>query len=124
MNGRENLYRLQHWQLAERQRYLDDLELLAARLRADVENLNREVDDAASSDTNAEMRTAYPLFVAPLLDRRAKLERTLAEIETQVAEARGAVAQAQQEVRVSEGAVAHRGFKFDDRRVRRSRRTA
>ena len=45
MNGRQNLYRLQHWLLAERQRYLDDLEALAARLRADVENLALEIDE-------------------------------------------------------------------------------
>src|SRR5579864_5601532 len=70
MNGRQNLYRLQHWLLAERQRYLGDLETLAARLRADVENLAREINEAGSSRASAELKAVYPMFVGPLVERR------------------------------------------------------
>jgi hypothetical protein len=124
MNGRQNLYRLQHWLLAERQRYLDDLEVLAARLRADVENLAGEIEEAGSSEANAELKAVYPMFIAPLLERRDKLVRTIAEIETQIVEARESVATSQQEVKIFEASTAYRGFTFEDRRIRRTRRTA
>jgi hypothetical protein len=121
MNGRQNHYRMQHWQLAERQRYLADLESLAARLRSDVETLNREIDEAAASEPN-DRRGVLPFFVGPLLERRDKLVRTVAEVDAQIAEAREAVATAEQEAKVFAGSVAYRGFTFEDRRVRRSRR--
>jgi hypothetical protein len=123
MNGRQNTYRLQHWHLAERQRYLSDLELLAARLRADVEELAREISEAGGPGSDAEMRAAYPLFLGPLLERREKLVGTIAEIDAQIAEARDVVATAQQEVKLFAGSVAYRGFSFEDRRVRRNRRS-
>jgi hypothetical protein len=124
MNGRQNTYRLQHWQLAERQRYLADLESLAAKLRADVEDLSREVDASASvPSANPERGDARALIVGPLLERRDKLVRTIAEVDAQLVEAREAVAAAQQEVKLYDGSVAYRGFTFEDRRVRRSRRS-
>jgi chromosome segregation ATPase len=123
MNGRQNTYRLQHWQLAERQRYLSDLESLAAKLRADVEDLSREVDASASAPpASPDRRDARALVVGPLLERRDKLVRTIAEVDAQLAEARETVAAAQQEVKLYDGSVAYRGFTFEDRRVRRSRR--
>jgi hypothetical protein len=122
MSGRQNLYRLQHWLLAERQRYLDDLEELAARLRVDVENLDREIDEAGSSQASAEFKAVYPMFIAPLLERRDKLVGTIAEIDAQIDEAREAVATSQQEVKVFDASSAYRGFSFDDRRIRRTRR--
>jgi hypothetical protein len=124
MNGRQNLYRLQHWMLAERQRYLADLEVLASRLRTDVENLAGEIDEAGSSKASAEIKAVYPMAVGPLVERRDKLVRTIAEIEEQIVEARDAVAVSQQEVKIFEAANAHRGFSFEDRRIRRTRRSA
>src|SRR5579864_7071272 len=103
MNGRQNLYRLQHWLLAERQRYLGDLETLAARLRADVENLSREILEGAGSAVNAELKAVYPMFVGPLIERRDKLVGTIAEIDAQIVEAHEAVATSQQELKVFEG---------------------
>ena len=121
MNGRHNTFRMQHWQLAERQRYLADLESLAARLRIDVDELTREIGRSSGSgeDLPNEVRA---LFVGPLIERREKLARTIAEVDAQLEEARAVVATAQQEVRLFEGSVAYRGFTFEDRRVRRSRR--
>jgi hypothetical protein len=114
MNGRQNTFRLQHWQLAERQRYLADLESLALRLRADVDELNREIERSGAAE---------PVSVAALAERRDKLVGTISEVDGQVAEAREAVASAQQEVKVFEGSGAYRGFTFEDRRVRRTRRS-
>jgi hypothetical protein len=98
MSGRQNLYRMQYWQLAERQRYLVDLEALAARLRADIDDLTRDIDAAGNAKTGSDRRIGFPLFVGPLLERRDKLVGTVAEIDARIDEARQAVAAAQQEV--------------------------
>jgi len=123
MNGRHNLYRMQHWQLAERQRYLADLEALAVRLLADVEALGREIDEAAAAKPGRSARGVSPLYVGALLERRDKLVRTVAEVDGQIVEAREAVSTTQQEMKVFEGTIAYRGFSFEERRVRRSRRS-
>jgi flagellar protein FliJ len=123
MNSRNNFHRTQQWQLAERQRYLADLEALGEKLRADVERLREEIDQAGGDravPTNARLD---PLFIRPLIDRREKLLRSIGEIDAQIDEARGALLSAQQEARLVEGGMVHRGFKFEDRLTRRSRRS-
>jgi flagellar biosynthesis chaperone FliJ len=123
MNGRSNTFRLQHWQLAERQRYLSELESLSARLRDDVERLREEIDQAGGADAVPSNRRIDPLFIRPLLDRRDKLLRSITEIDAQIEEARQAVTAAQQEMRLVEGTLVHRGLKFEDRLTRRARRS-
>jgi flagellar protein FliJ len=123
MNGRSNTYRLQQWQLAERQRYLNELESLGGRLRADVERLREEIDRAGGPDAVPSNSRIDPLFIRPLLDRRDKLMGSIAEIDRQIAEAREAVTAAQQEMKLVEGTVVHHGLKFEDRVTRRARRS-
>jgi len=122
MNSRNNVHRVQQWQLAERQRYLGELESLGERLRADVERLHEEIDEAggAAVPTN---RRLDPLFIRPLLDRRDKLLGSIAEIDTQIAEARDAVTTARQEAKLVEASLVHRGFRFEERLTRRARRS-
>jgi flagellar protein FliJ len=116
MNARQNLYRQQHWQLAERQRYLAELESLAERLRVDTERMKGEIDQAGVTD---ETSRVHSVFVRPLIDRRDKLQRSVAEIDVQIAEARAAVAAAQQEMKLLEGPLAQRGFTLGDPRPTR-----
>jgi hypothetical protein len=121
MNGRNNFPRQHHWQLAERQRYLTELESLAERLRADVDRLCAEIDEAGGADAVPSNSRIDPLFLRPLLDRRDKMLRSISEIEVQIAEARAAVTSSQQEVRLVEGTLVHR--RFEDRLTRRARRS-
>jgi len=124
MNGRNNFYRLQHWQLAERQRYLAELQSLDARLRADVERLREEVDQAGGAKRVSAGSRIDPLFIRPLLDRRDKLLRSIAEIEAQIVEAQAAVVSAEQEMKLLEGTSrVPGGVKFEERMTRRSRRS-
>jgi hypothetical protein len=118
MHARRNFYRQQHWQLAERQRYLADLESLAERLRADVDRMNGEIDQAGGA---IEPGRVGGVFIRPLIARRDKLQRSLAEIETQIADARATVAAAQQEMRLVEGSQVRGGFAVDEARSRRAR---
>jgi flagellar FliJ protein len=121
MNSRNNLQLAQQWQLAERQRYLTELESLGDRLRIDVDRLREEIDRSGGDalPTNSKVD---PLYIRPLLDRRDKLMRSITEIDAQIAEARAAVIAAQQEAKLVEGALAHRGFRFEERMTRRARR--
>jgi flagellar FliJ protein len=121
MNSRSSVHRVQQWQLAERQRYLSELEALGDRLRADVERLHEEIDQAGGAVPAN--RRLDPLFIRPLLDRRDKLLGSIAEIDSQIAEARDAVTTAQQEARLVEGSLVHRGLRFEERLTRRARRS-
>jgi chromosome segregation ATPase len=122
MNSRSGVHRTQQWQLAERQRYLSDLEALSDRLRADIETLRAEIEDAGGDAAAPTHSRLDPFLIRPLLERRDKLMRSIGEIEVQIDEARAALASAQQEARLVEGALVHRGLKFEDRLTRRTRR--
>jgi flagellar protein FliJ len=123
MNSRNSFRRTQQWQLAERQRYLSELESLGEKLRADIERLNAEIELAGGAEAVPTNSQLDPLFIRPLLDRREKLQRSVSEADEQIVEARAAVAAAQQETKLIEGALAHRGLKFEDRLTRRARRS-
>ncbi|HXC29433.1 MAG TPA: hypothetical protein VNV38_15865 [Stellaceae bacterium] len=123
MNSRSNFHRTQQWQLAERQRYLAELEVLGERLRADVERLHAEIDEAGGPDAVPSNRQHDPLFLRPLIDRQEKLARSVAEVDAQIVEARAAVASAQQEMKLVEGALVHRSLRFEERLTRRARRS-
>jgi hypothetical protein len=122
MNSRNNFHRTQQWHLAERQRYLTELEALRERLRADAETLAAEIDEAGGIDALPSNRRLDPLFIRPLVDRREKLLVSIAEVDAQIVEARAAVAAAQQEAKLVEGGMVHRGLRFEDRLTRRARR--
>jgi hypothetical protein len=123
MNGRNNFFRLQHWQLAERQRYLTELESLGERLRADVARLRDEIDQAGGADLLRANGLTDPLFIRPLLERRDKLVRSITEIDAQIVDARVAVLASQQEMKLVEGTLVHRTRRFDERLTRRARRS-
>ena len=122
MNSRSNFHRTQQWQLAERQRYLTELESLGEKLRADVENLAAEIDQAGSAGALPANSMLDRLFIRPLVDRREKLLVSIADVDAQITEARTALAAAQQEAKLVEGGMVHRGLNFDDRLTRRARR--
>jgi hypothetical protein len=123
MNSRSNFHRVQQWQLGERQRYLSELEALGERLRADVDRLREEIDQAGGDDAVPTNRRLDPLFIRPLIDRRDKLLRSIAEVDAQIVEARAAVTTAQQEVKLVEGSLVHRSLRFEERLTRRARRS-
>jgi chromosome segregation ATPase len=90
MSVLENRLRRHRRACEERQRYLAQLELLGERLRAD---LGRLVAESGSAQADGGSRAG------PLLERQGRLERSLAEIEGQVAAAREALAEAEQDLR-------------------------
>jgi hypothetical protein len=108
----ENLLRAQRRRCEEQRRYLAELEELAERLRTDAMRLGAAIDDGAG-DRHAPARGVL---------RRAKVERSIAVIETQMGSAAAALAAAEAQLRQSEHAVAQRGRAGEFAAARRGRR--
>jgi hypothetical protein len=124
MSVRENLLRLHRWRLQERQEYLAGLESLMERLRADAARLREEIAESEAVTGYAANRGGPLRYLVPLIERRTKIERSMAEIEAQIAEARELVETAQQEVKHAEngaGANPSSGPMRVSRRTRRER---
>jgi flagellar protein FliJ len=121
MSIAENILRLRRWQLDERRRHLSELETLSVRLRADLERLKAHIDEDAKIQRRAGQDIAAPgPFGERLIERRNKLDRSIAEIEAQTAETRADVAAAESELGHHELAAAHRASVIT-RRTRRDR---
>lgn len=122
MSVRENLLRLHRWRLQERQDYLAGLESLMERLRADAARLREEVAESERANGRVASGDDPPPYLAPLIERRTRIERSMAEIEAQIGEAREMVEAARQEVKHAEsgvGAYAQPGPMRVTRRTRR-----
>jgi hypothetical protein len=122
----ENLLRLHRWQLEERRRYLGELESLAERLRADALRLTTANDPRVERpDPDRTVDAGSGAFERKSVERRVRLEHSLAEIEAEIVEARGAVAEAETEAAHYELAAAQRtsarpGAILRGRRLRQS----
>ncbi|HZT87293.1 MAG TPA: flagellar FliJ family protein [Stellaceae bacterium] len=125
MSALKTLIRTHRWQLDERRRYLVDLETLAARLRADAVRLHEEAEaEARAAGLSPEAATAYPGFVRSLIERRRQLDRSVAEVDAQIAEARLAVSAAFEELKRYELVAANRERENRRRLAQRDQRDA
>jgi flagellar export protein FliJ len=105
----ESLIRLHRWQLDERRRQVADLDTLAAKLRQEGARLvaEQKTEQSIAADST-EAATAYGSYARRLVERRQKLEQSLASVEQQIVVARVALADAYQEVKRYEIAAANR----------------
>ena len=122
MSVRENLLRLHRWRLQERQDYLAGLESLMERLRADAARLQEEVAESERANGRVANADDPPPYLAPLIERRTRIERSMAEIEAQIGEAREMVEAARQEVKHAESSVGPHAQPGPMRVTRRTRR--
>jgi flagellar protein FliJ len=123
MSALDTLIRVHRWQLDERRRYLTGLDALAMRLRADAQRLQDEADaEARAAGLSLDAASAYPRFFRALLERRREIERSIAEVDAQIVEAREAVSVAFQEVKRYELAAANRYRERRRRIVQREQR--
>ena len=115
MSVLENLLRWHRRDCEDRRRYAAELELLAERLRADAGRVRGEMEAAGGEG---------PPGPEPLAERCHKLERSVAELDGQVAAARAALAAAEEQLKLYERAVADRagGAALSDRRLARRAR--
>jgi chromosome segregation ATPase len=113
----ETMIRVQRWQLDERRQQLAELERLAEKLRGEARRLVEELaaeQRAATQSTEAGF--AYAGYAKAMVDRQARLQDSLAEVDGQIAQARDALAEAFAEMKRYEMAQAGR--------VRRARASA
>ena len=109
MSSLDTLIKLHRWQLDEQRRKVTEFENLAEKLRAELQRLDGEeqFEQRVAGDSH-EANYAYSGYAKSLIDRRAKLARSIEETEQQIVEARAALADAYAEVKRYEIAAANR----------------
>jgi len=124
MSAVESLVRLHRWQLDERRRQLADLDLLAEKLRREKARLaEEETAEQQAAAASLEAATAYGSFARALIDRRQKIEQSIIAVEQQIASAREALAEAFQETKRYEIALANRTAQRRKRIEQKQQRT-
>ena len=124
MSAIDSLVRLHRWQLDEHRRQLADLDLLAQKLRAEKLRLaEEEASEQNAAGASLEAATAYGGFARHLIERREKIEQSIAAVEQQIATAREALAETYQEVKRYEIALANRVTQRRKRSERQQQRT-
>ena len=109
MSSLDTLIKLHRWQLDEQRRKVAEIESLAGKLRAELQRLEAEEQfEQQVAGGSHEANFAYGGFAKALIDRRAKLRRSIAETEQQILEARAALTDAYAEVKRYEIAAANR----------------
>ncbi len=100
MKSMRQLVRLHRWKLNERRQKLVELEELAVKMRREIDRLDeRMTAESRTAEASAEIAIAYPSYVSAMLDRRKKLDHSIAEVELSVAQARDEVSEAFQELK-------------------------
>ena len=105
MTALDQLVRLHRWNLDEKRQKLAELERLRARLLGNIETLEvelaREQAAAMQSDTAS---LSLPVYVKTTIDRRRKIEDSIADVDRTIATARDEIAKAFQECKKYETA--------------------
>ncbi len=109
MSTLDSLIRLHRWQVDERRRQVAELEALSARLRGELVRLADErAREQSAAGASFLAQHVYPGYIRRALERQKTLERSLAEAEAQILQARDALAEAFQELKRYEIAAANR----------------
>ena len=109
MSSLDTLIKLHRWQLDEQRRKVAEFENLVGKLRAELQRLDGEeqFEQRVAGDSH-EANYAYSGYAKSLIDRRAKLTRSIEETEQQSIKARATLAAAYAEVKRYEIAAANR----------------
>jgi flagellar export protein FliJ len=84
--------RLHKWTVDEAQRQLGELVRLGDRLRQDLADLGAEaLSEQAAASQSLEASMTYGAYAERLIERREKLNRSIAEVEGQIEQARDAL---------------------------------
>jgi flagellar export protein FliJ len=100
MSALGSLVRVHNWALNEKRQTLAGLEELADKMRADLEDLEADLQsERCAAAGSIEGTIAFPAFVAAALERRKKLRASIANIELAIESARAEVREAFEEVK-------------------------
>jgi flagellar protein FliJ len=105
----DTLIRLHRWQVDEQRRQVAELEGFAEKLREQLVRLAEErAMEQQAAGANYLASHVYPGYIRRAMQRQKTLEQSLAETEQQIAQARDALAEAFQELKRYEVALANR----------------
>ncbi len=100
MKGLDGLIRLHKWKLDEKRQVLAELERLAARLRQELLDLEREVaEEQKIAKSSPEAMASYGQYANAVIARRNKLTQSQSEVEQRMRGALEEVTQAFRELK-------------------------
>jgi flagellar export protein FliJ len=109
MSGLDQLMRLQRWTLDEKRRRAGDLELLIERLIQDISHLDAAVErEIEASRANLELQRVLPGYRQVMKDRRARLDRSLTDLRSELDKLREQITEAFSELKKTEQTVKNR----------------
>ena len=98
MKNLDSIIRLHQWQLDEKRLKVSELERLATRFRAEIEELEKSLkQEQEVAKRNTDAATGYGNYAVAVVARRDKLKQSLAGLENEMAHAVEEVAVAFQE---------------------------
>jgi len=101
----DQLVRLHRWTLDEKRQKLAELERFRAKMIMNIESLEAELArEQAAADRSEVTSMSLPAFIKATIDRRRKIENSIAEIDRSIAAAREEITQAFQEFKKYETA--------------------
>lgn len=114
MTAFDSLLRISRWHLDEKRQKLAELERLAERLRQDLQRLDDGIAaERRLAEADNEARRVYPAFLQAEMQRRRRLEQSIADVEQEIDSAREDVNEAFRELKKYELAKTN-----EDNRVR------
>lgn len=120
MSALDQLVRLHGWTLDERRRKVADLEQLSDRLKSDMARIDGELErEAGMAGDSPELRAAFVAYAAVARKRREKIARSILDVEVEIERAREQVAEAFQELKRYEQALANRKARAESAARRR-----
>jgi flagellar export protein FliJ len=123
MRALDGLIRLHRWKLDEKRLKLAELERLAAHFQEEVRKLDEVVvEERAVAATSTEAGFAFGSFAAEAVERKRRLQQSLAEAEGQMQGAHDEVADAFRELKKFD-IVKSREVRFAEDRDRRREQT-
>lgn len=119
MTGFDSLVRISRWQLDEKRQKLTELERLVERLQGDLTRLDEGVaSEQRLAERDDMARQAYPAFLKSEMDRRKRLQKSIADVEKEIEAVREEVADAFRELKKYEMAQANELQRVRARRER------
>jgi len=116
----DSLLRISRWHLDEKRQKLAELERLAERLRQDLQRLDDGIAaERRLAEADDDARRAYPAYLQAEMQRRRRLEQSIADVEQEIDSAREDVNEAFRELKKYEMAKTN-----EDNRVRLRRQRA
>lgn len=105
MTALDQLVRLHRWTLDEKRQKLAELERFRAKLVDNIDALEAELArEQAAAERSSIASMSLPAFIKATIDRRRKIEGSIAEVDRSIAAAREEIAEAFQEFKKYETA--------------------